>query len=130
MNTLMEPKLLTDPQDRDMARRMRDGQWKFMERVAREGTVHVSTWNKYRLEEQPNELLLSLISGMELSEWITKHLDWFVLGPQEKVRYTQPVSLTGAGRVALANRHLYDMEPVTGGLVEPGWQAVPAEPTP
>ena len=110
----------------DYARRIRDFHWSFMERLAAEGTVHVNTWNKYRHEERPDELRLSLLSGMQLSEWINAHPDWFDIGPQNRERWTQPVSLTEAGCEALANRHLYDMEPVVGGLVEPGWQAVPA----
>jgi hypothetical protein len=34
----MKPKRLTDRTMRMIARRERDGQWEFMERVAREGT--------------------------------------------------------------------------------------------
>ncbi len=52
--------------------------------------------------------------------------DWWVIGDWSDQRYAAPVSLTDAGRAALANREQYDLEPVTGGLVEPGWQATPA----
>lgn len=122
---MAEPRLLTDDNARKMARHMRDEHWAFMERLAREGTVNVCLWNKNRQEERPDELRLCLISGMELMEWVRRHQDWFVLGENNLERHTFPVSLTDAGRAALLNRDLYDMEPVYGGLVEPGWQAIP-----
>lgn len=125
---------LNDPHHRETARRMRDWQWKFADRVAWQGTVWVCWWNKNgrhdmkSIELLPGDLVvLSLISGMELLEWLGAHKDWWVIGKWSDERYAAPVSLTDAGREALANRHLYDMEPVTGGLVEPGWTTVPAE---
>ena len=72
-------------------------------------------------------LVCGLIDGMELSEWLNSHKDWWVIGEWSDERYAAPVTLTDAGRVALANRELYDMEPVTGGLAEPGWVATPAK---
>lgn len=119
-------KKLVDEASRQRARAIRDRQWSFMERLAREGTVHVCTWNKYRQEERRDELRLCLLSGNELLGRIDAHRDWFVIGPQNQERWTNPVSLSDAGRIALDNRHRYDLEPVRGGLVEPGWEAIPA----
>ena len=51
--------------------------------------------------------------------------DWTIIGEWSGERYARPVHITAAGLEALENRRLYDMEPVRGGLVEPGWQAVP-----
>ena len=53
------------------------------------------------------------------------HPDWFVVGAWDDARYAQPVHLTEAGRLALTQRARYDLEPVRGGLVEPGWEAIP-----
>jgi hypothetical protein len=134
----MVPKLLSDKRDREMARRMRDRQWEFAERVAAQGTVWVCWWNKnghhgpspsaqyadgsgYR----DDMLICGLIDGMELAGWLHSHEDWWIIGEWSDERYAAPVSLTDAGRSALANREAYDLEPVEGGLVEPGWQAIP-----
>lgn len=43
----MRPKRLTSYRDRMFARRERDAQWDFMERVAREGVVWMCPWDKY-----------------------------------------------------------------------------------
>jgi hypothetical protein len=135
------PKLLTDKRDREMARRMRDGQWAFADRVAAQGTVWVCWWNKNRHGPSPSAqyadgsgyrddlLVCGLIDGMELAAWLHSHEDWWVIGEWSDERYAAPVSLTDAGRVALANREAYDMEPIEGGLAEPGWQAIPTERT-
>jgi hypothetical protein len=124
------PKPLTSARDRHMARRMRDSQWAFMERVASSGTVWVCWWNKDRHHDEkaapPDLLICGLIDGCELLEWLHSHEAWWIIGEWSDERYAAPVSLTDAGRAALANRDPYDMEPVTGGLVEPGWQATPA----
>ena len=40
-------------------------------------------------------------------------------------RSARPVQLTDAGKVALADRAPYDMEPYEGGMIEPGWTAIP-----
>ena len=121
----MRAKQLTDRDSRQRARSIRDSQWAFMERLVRETTVNVNVWNKYGQEERPDELRLDLISGQELCDWLRTHANWFQIGPQNYERWTNPVSLTDAGRAALVERAKYDMEPVTGGLVEPGWQAIP-----
>ena len=48
-----------------------------------------------------------------------------MIGEWSQERYASPVFITSDGRAALATRALYDLEPVEGGLVEPGWQAIP-----
>lgn len=126
-----QPKKLTSPADREMARHMRDWQWGFMERVARQGTVWCCWWDKagrYRDKDNPppdDLLVCGLIGAMELLDWMGRHKDWWIVGEWSDARYAAPVSLTAAGKKALAERDRYDMEPVYGGMVEPGWQAVP-----
>lgn len=124
----IQPKKLTDRDSRKMAREMRDGHWAFMERLEKEGTVHVCVWNKYDQEELSHELRLSLISGMELMEWFRAHQDWFEIGEQDRERWTNPINLTEAGLKALTEKEKYDMEPAYGGLVEPGFQCIPLPP--
>lgn len=99
-----------------------------MERVAEHGTLWFCNWNKDRRDEGPDELRTSLIGGMSIGAWMDKHPDWFVAGEWSEDRRAFPVRLTDAGRAALADRSPWDMEPVTGGMVEPGWIAVPARP--
>lgn len=123
-----KPKRLTSQKDREMARHMRDFQWGFMERVSKLGTVWVCWWNKNRhhTEDKPDLLICGLIDGCELIEWLHSHEDWWIIGEWSDERYAAPVSLTDAGKTALANREQYDMELVTGGLVEPGFCVMPA----
>lgn len=45
----MNPRRLSSRKDRMMARRERDAQWAFMERVAREGVVWMCPWDKNHL---------------------------------------------------------------------------------
>jgi hypothetical protein len=110
---------------------MRDSEWEFMERVAKLGTVWVCWWNKNRHHDvktaPPDLLICGLMDGTELSDWLNSHKGWWVIGEWSDERYASPVSLTDVGRQALENRALYDMEPVTGGLCEPGWTAIPAK---
>jgi len=108
------------------ARHARDDQWRFMERVALFGVLWWCIWNKNGRLEREDEERDCLISGMERQEWMQAHSDWWIVGEWDEERYARPVRLTAAGQFALANRHLYDMEPVTGGLIDPGWSAVPA----
>jgi hypothetical protein len=129
------PKELTSPEERRMARVMRDSQWAFMDRVLRQGKVYVCWWNKNRhfdtTKPLPDDLQVhGLIDGLELLEWLNRHPDWWDIGEWSADRFAAPVSLTDAGRAASNDRARYDMEPVTGGLVEPGWIAYPARPTP
>lgn len=129
---MTEPRLLETDEERLMARRVRNWQWSFMDRVNRQGTVWVCWWNKNRHHNEkstlPDDLLvLCLMTGAELAGWLNSHPDWWEIGDWSDERYAAPVSLTDAGRDAIVNRHLYDMECVEGGLVDPGWKAVPAE---
>ncbi len=129
---MIERKKLNEPHHRQDARYMRDAQWKFMERVAETGTIYVCWWNKNRHHDEAARAIsdlkiCGLIDGMELLEWLNSHKEWWIIGEWSDERYAAPVSLTDVGREALANRHLYDMEPVTGGLVEPGWETIPTE---
>ena len=96
-----------------------------MSRILDHGTLWFCVWNQRRLDEQPDEWRDGLISGMEILEWMNRHPDWFVSGVWNAARYAFPVQLTDAGRAALHERQKYDLEPVFGGLVEPGWQAIP-----
>lgn len=102
-----------------------------MESIGRLETVWCCWWDKagrFRDGRRPDDVIVfGLIGAMEFLEWTERHPDWWAIGEWSDERYAAPVSLTDAGRSALANRHLYDMEPVTGGMVDPGWQAIPAE---
>lgn len=129
---MAQPKKIKSKQQREIARIMRDSQWAFAEKAAKHGTIWVCWWDKdrrHRTEPLPDDLVVhGLISGMELLEWLGSHPDWWKIGEWSDERYAAPVSITEAGRAALAEREKYDMEPVIGGLVEPGWQAVPLPP--
>lgn len=125
------PKRLTSLRHRAMARRMRDHQWEIADRVAKLGTLWICWWNKNRRHDTsqplPDDLLVcGLIDGLELLEWFGTHMDWWSVGPWSDERYAAPVRLTDTGRAALGEREKYDMELVTGGMVEPGWAAMPA----
>jgi hypothetical protein len=127
----MTPKVLTDDASRQRARMMRDWHWETAGRVAALGTLWICWWNKNRrydlTKPLPDDLIVcGLIDGIELLEWFNSHNDWWEIGKWSDERYAAPVSLTDAGRAALAEREKYDLEPVTGGLVRPGWQAIPA----
>lgn len=121
----MEPKQLTSDWERQIARNIRNSQWRMMERIAEHGTLWFCVWNKYRKPEAEDEMRCGLIDGLEKLEWVRAHPDWFMEGEWSEARYAFPIRLTDAGRTALTERELYDMEPVQGGLVEPGWIAVP-----
>jgi hypothetical protein len=123
------PKRLTSLSDRQMARHMRDAQWRFMERVAKHDPLWVCWWNKnghHDAKTAPADLeICGLIDGMELLAWMRTHRGWWKIGDWSDERYAAPVRLTPAGRKALRERERYDMELVEGGLVEPGWCAMP-----
>jgi hypothetical protein len=127
---LMKPKRLSDKQSREDARCTRDQQWAFMEKVARLGTLWVCWWNKDRHHPRagaPEDLeICGLIDGCELLDWLNSHREWWVIGEWSEERYAAPVQLTEVGRVAFAQREQYDMEPLHGGLVEPGFIVTPA----
>ena len=126
--------MLTEDRDREMARYIRDHQWRTLEAIAEHNPLWYCWWDKagrHRPERgpRPPDLKVSgLIDGMEILAWLRSHPDWVEIGEWSDERYAAPIHITEAGREALRNRHLYDMEPVTGGLVEPGWQATPAPP--
>ena len=129
-----QPRELTEPTHQDRARRIRDRHWETLELIAQHDPLYICWWNKDRYHDRtgtplPEDLLVhGLIDGLELAAWLRKHPDWTDMGEWSDERHAVPVWITGAGRKALANRHLYDMEPVEGGLVEPGWTAVPTPP--
>jgi hypothetical protein len=126
----MPPKRYADEEHRKDARRTRDGQWQFADLVNSLGTVWVCWWNKNRHHQPPHPgdlLVCGMIDGCELAEWLNSHKDWWIIGEWSDERYASPVSLTDTGRAALAHREQYDMEDVTGGLVEPGFVITPAE---
>lgn len=124
-----KPKRLRTKFDREMARSTRNRQWRFMERCAEHNPLWFCVWNKERRDEGPDEWRDCLIGGMDILGWMDQHPDWFVKGEWSDERYAMPVSLTDAGRVALAEREKYDMEDVYGGLVEPGYVVTPLERT-
>lgn len=121
----MRPKKLTSRRDRQTARYTRDFQWKFTEKVAEHDPLWFCVWNKKKLPEGPDEMRCCLLTGMDVLSWTDAHKDWFVFGEWSEERYALPVRLTDAGRLALAEREKYDMEPVNGGLVEPGFIVTP-----
>lgn len=122
----MEPKKLRDKSSRKMARNMRNQHWLFMEKIAEHGVVWFCPWDKFGKHKNPgaNEVVDGL-TGWGILEWTGRHKDWFKWGSWSYDRCARPVRLTPAGIAALENWHRYDMEPVYGGLVEPGWQAIP-----
>lgn len=96
-----------------------------MERCATHDPLWVCAWNKNSKPEADDEMRTCLITGIEMLDWLKRHPDWFMVGEWDEARYANPVRITDAGRAALADREKYDMEPVYGGMVEPGWQAIP-----
>lgn len=156
----MKPKRLTDRNSRMFARRERDAQWEFMERVKREGIVWMCPWDKYHkhgprcpgicassrfipeaeqwkcaqcgrvLPQIPDDrvYVFGLIGSNELFGWLAAHKDWWKRGRWSEKRCARSIRITDAGRKALRNRHLYDMEEIHGGMVEPGYIVRPSIP--
>jgi hypothetical protein len=122
----MKPKRLKTKFARQVARNIRNAQWRMMERIAEHGTLWFCVWNKEGREEKSDEMRCCLLSGMDYLAWVDAHPDWFIKGEWDEERYAMPLQLTDAGRAALANRSQYDMEPVLSGLVEPGTITTPA----
>jgi hypothetical protein len=124
------PRELTDDAARQRARWTRDRHWEIAARIAEADPLWVCWWNKNRRHDAantPDDLLVcSLIDGMEIMEWLNSHAEWWSIGEWSDERYAAPVTITAAGRAALDDREQYDMEPVTGGLVQPGWTCIPA----
>lgn len=125
MNTKTEPKRLTSRDWRRRARSTRDAQWAFMEKIAALGVLWFCCWNKLGKPELADEVRTSLFGGMALNDWMFRHRAWFRIGRWNEERYASPIRLKPAGRRALRQRWRYDLEPVFGGMVEPGWQAIP-----
>ena len=108
----MKPKKLTSHKEREIARYVRDCQWLLMEKIAEYGTFWFCVWNKTGREQAEDELRCCLLTGMDYLDWIGAHKDWFIEGEWNDERQAIPLQLTEAGRVALQNRHLYEMEPM------------------
>jgi|SRR5208337_4357165 len=121
----MKPKGLTDRNSRMIARRERDAQWAFMERVARESIVWICPWDKYRKHKEDGVYVFGLIGSNEFFHWLDSHKDWWKRGRWSEKRCARPIQITETGRTALANRHLYDAELIYGGMVEPGYVVQP-----
>ena len=121
----MKPKRLTDRGARRSARYQRDSQWGFMERLASEGIVWICPWDKYSRHKEDGVYVYGLI-GDVLSQWLYhSHKDWFTRGRWSEKRCAMSIRITEAGRAALAHRDLYDMEPILGGMVGPGYIVTP-----
>jgi len=121
----VKPKRLTSKRDRLWARADRDSQWRFMERVAREGVVWMCPWDKYHRHGADGVYVFGLLGSNELFAWLAAHKDWWERGRWSEKRCARSIRITEAGRTALANRELYDMEPIYGGMVEPGFVVTP-----
>lgn len=120
-----------EPHGPKMARAIRDGQWALLEKAATHDPLIWCWWDKagrYRNGVPANVHLTGLIGSMEDLAWFKRHPDWLVIGEWDDAVYGAPIRITDAGRAALANRALYDMEPVEGGMVEPGWICTPSAP--
>ena len=128
----MEPKILTKVAARRTARHDRNYQWLTLEQIAEHDPLYICWWDKhgrFKNKEVPADTrVCGLISANTILSWLNAHPDWIVIGEWDDERYAAPVWITGAGREALENRHLYDMEPVAGGMIEPGWLCTPLEP--
>lgn len=125
----MKPKRLTDRSSRMFARRTRDAQWAFMERVAREGIVWMCPWDKYGKHKNGDGVyVFGLIGSNELFDWLAAHKEWWKRGRWSEKRCARSIRITDAGRNALANREQYDMELIHGGMVEPGYVVRPWPP--
>jgi hypothetical protein len=122
----MSPKRLTDRNSRMMARRERDSQWEFMERVAREGIVWMCPWDKHGKHKNGDGVyVFGLIGSNEFYHWLSEHKDWWKRGRWSEKRCARSIRITDAGRKALKARDHYDMEPIFGGMVEPGYVVTP-----
>lgn len=120
-----------DPALQRIARRIRDAQWALLEKAAQHDPLIWCWWDKagrYRNSRPDNVHVSGLITSMEDMAWFRRHPDWLNIGEWDDALYGAPITITDAGRQALANRALYDMEPVEGGMVEPGWICTPAPP--
>lgn len=120
------PRRLTDADSRQVARRTLDMHWDFVRRLARQGIIHFCVWNKYHHKEQRNEARHGLIDGLEVLGFVRQHRSWFGSGAYDLKRNTRPMWLTARGRRAL-RRQADRPEMIFGGLVEPGYKAMPLD---
>ena len=100
-----------------------------MERVAQSGKIWLCPWDKYgyfKKETPMNTVVYDLFSSLELFGWLKSHSNWWVIGKWNEKHYAYPITITTAGRKAFEEWEKYDMEYVTGGLIEPGWRAKPS----
>jgi hypothetical protein len=125
-NAANAPDRSADANYAEHARRSRDYQWRFMARVLEVGTLWFTPWEKNRRPQAADEWRDGLLTGLDIVRWWTAHPDWFVIGEWDNERSARPIQLTDAGRAALADRATYDLEPYHGGMIEPGWIAVPS----
>ena len=93
----LPPKVLTSPGDRARARRIRDAQWYFMQRVADLGTLWWCRWNEDTLPEGPDECRMRMISGLELHNWMHTHPAWWDIGDWEDTRLRPAGAPDGGG---------------------------------
>ena len=122
----MKPKRLSDRSSRMAARYGRDAQWEFMKRVAREGIVWMCSWDKYnRHKDGDGVYVFGLLGSEAFFHWLGSHPDWWKRGRWSEKRCARSIRITEAGLTALANREQYDMEPIFGGMVEPGYIVTP-----
>lgn len=130
--TTQQPKDVSDsPNMRRHARFVRNAQWQILHKATEHETLIWCWWDKagrYRSGHPEHVYVSGLLTTMELMAWFRRHADWLEIGEWDNALYGAPVRITDAGRAALANRELYDMEPVEGGMVEPGWVCTPAPP--
>jgi hypothetical protein len=69
--------------------------------------------------------VFGLIGSNEFLGWLAAHKDWWKRGRWSEKRCARSIRITEAGRKALRNRARYDMEPIHGGMVEPGYIVTP-----
>jgi|ERR1043165_973860 hypothetical protein len=120
-----QAKILNDKQQRQFARNERDSQWEFMERVEREGVVWMCPWDKYHRHGTDGVYVYGLLGSNEFLYWLNSHKEWWKRGRWSAKRCASSIRITDAGRAALKNRDLYDMEPIHGGMMEPGYIVTP-----
>ena len=117
---------LRSKSDRMMARRMRNRHWEFMEKIRDLGKVWFCPWDKYgKHRNAPDNYVVDAPIGIGYLDWMSRHKDWFKKGRWNEACCAFSVQLTAAGFVALEHWTQYDMEPIHGGLVEPGWVCIP-----
>lgn len=69
--------------------------------------------------------VFGLIGSNEFFHWLDSHEEWWNRGRWSERRCARSIRITEVGRKALADREQYDMEPIFGGMVEPGYVVTP-----